>query len=564
VHVINDPVTAFKVVSDLKTIRTDSLGVSMSGKYFNLVLWGSISEDAIDSQLMINLPDGSYNTQPDAQADVNETANYSIPEDFRGTGFLIGRIVMRHQTAGGGTWTHVQTVDLRGLFPSTAAGGGSGLSEADADSLYFRLDGGNQPITGPFASRGIDDTAVTATRLKINNTSFNIGDAAGTVFGLLRDSNTGGFFLSGGSGNSTGGSLALYGSSSSTPYDFALRGNSGSNVIFFDDSVGTLTVSTGIGPVKTNAIVINSIQDIYFDSDLLEVGNNGVFTIEHWNAANNQAIQISGSSGVSGATLTVYGVSHGTRPGDLLMSGPTGSPFFIWDESVGDLEILTGVGTKTNAITIDANRKTNFKASAAAAASINLAEGVAPSSPVDGDMWVTTTDILARINGVSQSLLSGGYTHPNHSGHVTSVGDGATTLVVAAITGQTALTSGLATTDEFLINDGGVIKRMDVSVLTTHLNSNLTIDTAIIAAAAIGRSQIANSTTTSAGSLSSSSSVNINLNDWALFPMVHASATDCRMSGNSVDGTSAANPRFALRSNGAATWDVDHRWIIAA
>ncbi|MEE8599110.1 MAG: hypothetical protein V3S69_06325, partial [Dehalococcoidales bacterium] len=37
-----------------------------------------------------------------------------------------------------------------------------------------------------------------------------------------------------------------------------------------------------------------------------------------------------------------------------------------------------------------------------------IPEGVAPSSPVDGDMWVTTSDIFARINGVSESLIGGG------------------------------------------------------------------------------------------------------------------------------------------------------------
>ena len=39
------------------------------------------------------------------------------------------------------------------------------------------------------------------------------------------------------------------------------------------------------------------------------------------------------------------------------------------------------------------------------------------------------------------------------------------------ISGQTALTSGLATTDELLISDGGTIKRMDVSVLSEQFAS---------------------------------------------------------------------------------------------
>jgi len=63
---------------------------------------------------------------------------------------------------------------------------------------------------------------------------------------------------------------------------------------------------------------------------------------------------------------------------------------------------------------------------------------------------------------------------PTHTGHVTGGTD--LTLVVAAITGQTALLSGLTNVDEFLISDLGVIKRMDASVLLAYINSNETND----------------------------------------------------------------------------------------
>ena len=49
------------------------------------------------------------------------------------------------------------------------------------------------------------------------------------------------------------------------------------------------------------------------------------------------------------------------------------------------------------------------------------------------------------------------------------------------ISGQTALTSGLATTDELLISDGGTIKKMDVSVIT-----EVTDDSATALAIALG------------------------------------------------------------------------------
>ncbi len=65
------------------------------------------------------------------------------------------------------------------------------------------------------------------------------------------------------------------------------------------------------------------------------------------------------------------------------------------------------------------------------------------------------------------------YIHPNHSGQVVSAGDGATALTVSAITAQPALTSGLTGTDEVLVNDGGVLKRMSVSVLIPYLEETL-------------------------------------------------------------------------------------------
>ena len=42
------------------------------------------------------------------------------------------------------------------------------------------------------------------------------------------------------------------------------------------------------------------------------------------------------------------------------------------------------------------------------------------------------------------------------------------------ISAQTALTSGLETTDELLVSDAGTLKRMDVSVLATLTDGNAT------------------------------------------------------------------------------------------
>lgn len=87
--------------------------------------------------------------------------------------------------------------------------------------------------------------------------------------------------------------------------------------------------------------------------------------------------------------------------------------------------------------------------------------------------WSTRTLTLADL-GYTGSATANNYVHPNHSGHVTSTGDGATVLTVSAITGQTEMLSGVIATDEMLISDGGVIKRLDVSVLAEYMQANLT------------------------------------------------------------------------------------------
>ncbi len=164
IMVINDPTTAYTRLGDLTTILTDANGASMSNKYYNLVIWGVISEDSGDCQVMVNLPTDSYVLSSDAQVDINGTAVYDIPVDYAGVGFLIARLTMRNQT-GGNTFTEELNTDLRGKFPSTTAGGSGGgggvtelieLTDVDtaADTANFFLatpDG----ATGQYSGRAI-------------------------------------------------------------------------------------------------------------------------------------------------------------------------------------------------------------------------------------------------------------------------------------------------------------------------------------------------------------------------------------------------------------------------
>ena len=139
IHVVNDSVSPYTRVNDLADLLTDSAGGSMSGRYFNLVIWASVSEETAETHLFVNLPSGSYNKQGDAIADVSGFTDFNIPSDFRGTAFLISLLTLRHQAASGGTWTSIQEIDLRGTFPNTVAGGGTSAITTEFADNQFKL-----------------------------------------------------------------------------------------------------------------------------------------------------------------------------------------------------------------------------------------------------------------------------------------------------------------------------------------------------------------------------------------------------------------------------------------
>jgi hypothetical protein len=119
---------------------------------------------------------------------------------------------------------------------------------------------------------------------------------------------------------------------------------------------------------------------------------------------------------------------------------------------------------------------------------------------------ITSDAVVAKTAAVSEggeNLATGGqiysfvtdfnYLQGNQtitlSGDVTGSGTTAITTTIAAnavegsmlnnnvISGQTALTTGLASTDELMVSDAGTLKRMDVSVLQSYMQSNLTFTT---------------------------------------------------------------------------------------
>lgn len=169
----------YEKLTDLNAALSESDGTSLSGKYFNLIVWGVINKNTSDCKLFVNLPSGSYTGSSDALADVNNTADYSVPSELKSVAFMIARMVLRHQTLSSGTWTEIDTLDIRGTQPGFRVGGTTSIPAGTtfADNAFAVYDDGDPTKQLDFQVSGVT-TGTTRT--------LTIPDKDGTI-ALLDD-----------------------------------------------------------------------------------------------------------------------------------------------------------------------------------------------------------------------------------------------------------------------------------------------------------------------------------------------------------------------------------------
>jgi hypothetical protein len=173
IYVVNNFAAPFTVVTDLNQIIVDSTGATLVGRYYSLVIWGCVSEDDSTCKLYLNLPSGSYGNANGVLDDIDAYSNYTIPSEFRGTGFLISEWKLRQQAAGGGTFTSIDEIDLRGLFPSLSAGGGTSTTSEFIDNVFRILN-----VSDNTKKIAFDASAITtATTRTITMADYNINMA---------------------------------------------------------------------------------------------------------------------------------------------------------------------------------------------------------------------------------------------------------------------------------------------------------------------------------------------------------------------------------------------------
>jgi len=261
---------------------------------------------------------------------------------------------------------------------------------------------------------------------------IKLGAATTSFPKITRVGTIGGLTITGGSDFDDGGQIVMYGSTHPTQAGDVRWGSNNNIVGHWVENQGHWLQYTGTGVGKTLTTTVNSAGFTLESGGirLLEraAGAQPVFAGygEIWlkNTAPN-TLFFTDDNGVD-HDLTVDTFPGGADTQIQYNNGGAfgGDPNLTWDGTTlgvtGDVTMaaLTSTGISDNAtstaLTIDSSQNATFAgqvntvAGTTTLASLNIPTGVAKTTPAQGDIWVTATDIFARINGVSESLLGGG------------------------------------------------------------------------------------------------------------------------------------------------------------
>ena len=260
----------------------------------------------------------------------------------------------------------------------------------------------------------------------------------------------------------------------------------------------TLTLPSSGGSSKLlSATSTATVTNKSIDSD-----NNTITNIVNADIKSSAAIADTKLDTISTAgkvALSALEIDGGTDIGANLAD----ADLFIVDDGAGGTNrkmaasrIATYVGASAGAFAIanlDIDGGTDIGADLVDADEIIVDDGGAGTNR-RSDLERVKKYIFSAVSGDATASDAGALTIANTSVETAMLANDAVTEAKIAddavesehindnvISGQTALTSGLATTDELLISDGGTIKKMDVSVIT-----EVTDDSATALAIALG------------------------------------------------------------------------------
>ena len=276
-----------------------------------------------------------------------------------------------------------------------------------------------------------------------------------------------------------------------------MRVPTGTDDVVFTDNVtisGDLTVSGDTTTVSTTNMVVsdnlielnNGASSNSNDSGIvIERGSTGDNAIFMWDESADTFVL--GTTTATGSATGNISVTDGAlQAGSLDISGN------IDVDGTANLDVVDIDGAVDMATTLAVAGNVDFNGDLDVDGTTNLdavdidgAVDMATTLSVTGNLTLGAQLIMPDVTSTKILVADGtSYQEVAVSGDVTIANTGAVTIAANAvegsmlnnntISGQTALTSGLATDDELLVSDGGTLKRMDVSVLTTLTDDNAT------------------------------------------------------------------------------------------
>jgi len=158
----------------------------------------------------------------------------------------------------------------------------------------------------------------------------------------------------------------------------------------------------------------------------------------------------------------------------------------ITQDGAGDILRLNDVSGDTTFTFVDASGKVNTVAATAASAGLNVAHGVTPTSPVNGDIFTTTNALFVRINGATKQMMNLSDTQTVSGSIVFS--NASQTLGNSTATGTINVASGAtisASTKTLNIGTGGVSGSTTTTILGPVLGASTTTIGATTAASTL-------------------------------------------------------------------------------
>jgi hypothetical protein len=242
----------------------------------------------------------------------------------------------------------------------------------------------------------------------------------------------------------------------------------------------TFTIGTGLSYTPTQNLTISFDASNHMHGEVLTYNSGtGVLTVDinHHTGSGTYTSWVVNVGGVTPATSVAWGDITGTLStqtdlqtaldlkaplaspaltGNVTITTNSASPaLIIVQDGAGDVVQFKDVSSDTTYSFINASGKVNTIASTTANAGLSIAHGVAPTSPVNGDIWTTANGVFIRVNSTTQQMASLSYAAPLASPLFTgdpraptpSTGDSDTSIATTAfVKNQLYLTAADAVT----------------------------------------------------------------------------------------------------------------------